>query len=150
VKSAVEWMRAFGEGFAMLAAAGGPDIHPHAVSLPEDRARCDHDMANFNSDLETLQSFFLDVINRKFKSKDEVQEKASQFYGIQGPWYTVGYKMAVIIERKYGCATLIDCMIDPRELLSKYNAAGADLNARNHEQQALWSSDLLTKILPSK
>jgi len=146
VKPAVEWMGAFGEGFAMLAAAGGPDVHPHAVSSPEERARWDHDMANFNQDVVTLQNFFLDVMNQKFKNQDEIRDKASEFYGIQGPWYTVGYKMAVVIERKYGRATLIDCMIDPRELLSKYNAAARELNQNHHDQLALWSPDLLAKI----
>jgi len=59
--AAVEWAGAFGEGFAMLAAAGGPDVHPHAVSKPEDRARWDHDMANFNQDLKPVEKFLLDV-----------------------------------------------------------------------------------------
>jgi hypothetical protein len=146
VKSAVDWMGAFGEGFAMLAAAGGPDVHPHATSPPEDRARWDHDMANFNQDLGTVQTFFLDVINQKLKTEDEIREKASEFYGEQGPWYTVGYKMAVMVEKKYGRATLIDCMVDPRELLSKYNAAAAELNRQQKDQLTLWSPDLLEKI----
>jgi hypothetical protein len=146
VKSAVDWMGAFGEGFAMLAAAGGPDVHPHAVSSSEERGRWDHDMANFNQDLATVQSFFLDVINQKFKDDDAVSAKASEFYGMQGPWYTVGYKMAVIVERRYGRATLIDCMVDPRELLSRYNAAAVELNRHRTEQLALWSPELLTKI----
>ena len=47
-----------GEGFAMLAAAGGPDIHPHAVSDAKERARWDHDLANFNEDLKKVESFF--------------------------------------------------------------------------------------------
>src|ERR1700731_5447799 len=83
-KSAVEWMYAFGEGFAMLAAAGSPDIHPHAVSSAQERARWDHDMANFNQDMATLQNFFLDIVNQKFKTDDEVRDKASEFYGVQG------------------------------------------------------------------
>ncbi len=145
-KPALEWMGAFGEGFAMLAAAGSPDVHPHSVSSPEERARWDHDMANFNQDLVTLQSFFLDVINHKLKTKEEIRNKASEFYGVQGPWYTVGYKMAVIIEKRYGRPTLIDCMIDPRELLTKYNSAAAELNRTHPEQLALWSPELLTKI----
>jgi Putative zinc dependent peptidase (DUF5700) len=146
VKTAVEWMGAFGEGFAMLAAAGGPDVHPHAVSSPEERTRWDQDMANFNQDLATLQQFFLDIINQKFKSSDEINEKASTFFGVQGPWYTVGYKMAVIVENRYGRATLIDCMVDPRELLSRYNAAAAELNQHQTNQLALWSPALLSAL----
>jgi hypothetical protein len=146
VKSAVEWMDAFGEGFAMLAAAGSPDVHPHAVSSADERARWDHDMANFNQDLLTLQGFFLDIVNEKFKTEDEVREKASEFYGVQGPWYTVGYKMAVIVEKRYGRATLIDCMIDAREFLSRYNSAAAELNRSQKDQLAQWSPELMAKI----
>ena len=145
-KSAVEWMGAFGEGFAMLAAAGSPDIHPHAVSSAEEHARWDHDIANFNQDLAALQRFFLDTINQKFNTDDEVRDKASEFYGIQGPWYTVGYKMAVIVEKRYGRANLIDCMIDAREFLSRYNSAAAELNHSQKNQLALWSPELMAKI----
>jgi hypothetical protein len=147
VKAAVDWMGAFGEGFAMLAAARSPDVHPHAVSSPEERAQWDHDMAGFNQDLITVQNFFLDVINKKFKNEDEIRGKAMEFFGTQGPWYTVGYKMAVIVEKQYGRATLIDCMVDPRELLSKYNVAAAKLNKQQKDQLALWSPELLKRIL---
>jgi len=146
VKAAVDWMGAFGEGFAMLAAAGSPDVHPHAVSPPGERARWDHDMANFNQDLATLQQFFLDIVNQKLKTRDEIDEKAYSFFGTQGPWYTVGYKMAVVVEKRYARATLIDCMIDPRELLARYNSAAIELNHSQTEQLALWSPELLNKI----
>lgn len=150
VKSAVEWMSAFGEGFAMLAAAGSPDIHPHAASSAEEHARWDHDMVNFNQDLATLQNFFLDIINGNFKTDDEVRDTASKFFGVQGPWYTVGYKMAVIVEKRYGRATLIDCMVGAREFLSRYNSAAAELNRSQKDQLALWSPELMTKIRASQ
>jgi hypothetical protein len=41
---------------------------------------------------------------------------------------------------------LIDCMLDPRELLSRYNAAAAELNQLHAEQLALWSPALLSAI----
>ncbi len=145
-KAAVEWMGAFGEGFAMLAAAGNPDVHPHAVSSPEERARWDRDMANFNHDLGDVQQFFLDIIDQEFKSKDEIDEKASSFFGVQGPWYTVGYRMAVTIEKRYGRKVLIDCMMDPRELLVRYNAAAAELDQNGGTPLALWSPVLLKDI----
>src|SRR5580704_4786739 len=46
--TAAEWMGSFGEGLAMLAAAGGPDVDPHAASSPKERARWEHDLGTFN------------------------------------------------------------------------------------------------------
>jgi hypothetical protein len=146
VKPAVDWMSAFGEGFAMLAAAGGPDIDPHSASTPEEHARWKHDLANFNQDLNTLQDFFLDIIDGKIKGKDKIDEKAFTFFGTQGPWYTVGYKMAVIVEKRYGRERLIDCEIDPREFLASYNRAAKEINESGKEQLALWSPELMQKI----
>ena len=146
VKPAVEWMGAFGEGFAMLAAAGGPDIDPHAASSPEEHHRWEHDMANFNQDLGLLQEFFLDVIDQKLVGKDKIDEKAYTFFGEQGPWYTVGYKMAVIVEKRYGRKRLIECMLDPRELLASYNQAASEKNASGKQKLALWSPGLMQKI----
>lgn len=147
VKAAVDWMGAFGEGFAMLAAAGGPDVDPQATSSPTDQARWKHDMANFNEDLESLQEFFLDVINGSLATKEKIDEKAYTFFGAQGPWYTVGYKMAVIVEKRYGRKVLIDCMLDPRELLARYNVAADEINHRDPKQHlALWSSELMQRI----
>lgn len=146
VKPAVDWMGAFGEGFAMLAAAGGPDVDPHATSSPKEHARWDHDMANFNRDVVSLQEFFLDVVDSRLKGKDEIDEKAFTFFGAQGPWYTVGYKMAVIVEKRYGRKALIECMLDPRGLLARYNRAAAEMNRTGKKQLALWSPELMQKI----
>ncbi|HLW83843.1 MAG TPA: DUF5700 domain-containing putative Zn-dependent protease [Candidatus Sulfotelmatobacter sp.] len=147
VKPAVEWMGAFGEGFAMLAAAGGPEVDPHTSSSPKEHARWDHDLANFNLDLDALQLFFLDIVNQKLVEKDKIDERAYAFFGdAQGPWYTVGYKMAVTIEKRYGRKRLIECMLDPRELLATYNRAAAEINSVGKERLALWSPELMQKI----
>ena len=145
-KSAVEWMGAFGEGFAMLAAAGGPDVHPHAVSTPEERARWDHDMASYPADLHTLDQFFLDTLHGKLKTKDEIDAKAHTFFGIQGPWYTVGYKMAVTIEEQFGRDRLIECMTDIRQLLPTYNHAAEAKSKKSGEAPLLWSAELIQAI----
>jgi hypothetical protein len=148
VRDALGWMSAFGEGFAMLAAAGGPNVHPHASSKPEDRARWDRDLANLNADLRTLEKFFLDVINRRFPSKAEEQKQAFSFFGTQGPWYTVGYKMAVTIERHEGRAALIDAMRDPRKLITLYNQAAIAHNRHNPtDRLELWSAQLLQTLM---
>jgi len=146
VRPAAEWMGAFGEGFAMLAAAGGPDVHPHAESPAAERARWDNDMANFNRDLRALEGFFVDVIARHLATPDTIQAVASTFYGIQGPWYTVGWKMAVIIEQRFGRPELIRCMIDPKRLLNRYAVAAADYNRTHSDTLALWSPPLLAAM----
>jgi hypothetical protein len=143
-KQAAEWMGAFGEGMAMLAAAGGPDVHPHANSSAEDRARWDRDIANFGTDLRTLERFFLDVIDGQLKGEDTIRDKGFSFFGVQGPWYTVGWKMAAFVEQTYGRATLIDCMLDPRRLLATYNSAVKV--GKTGQRLPLWSRRLVRAI----
>jgi hypothetical protein len=144
-QTASKWLQAFGEGFAMLAAAGGPDVNPHATSSAEERARWDKDVQNFNDDLKTLERFFLDVLGNRL-TKDEADAKARTFYGTQGPWYTVGWKMAVVIEKTYGRRKLIECMCDARELLRTYNRAAVKFNRRSHDKLALWSELLVEGV----
>lgn len=136
------YIGAFGEGFAMLAAAGGPNVHPHATSKIEDRSRWDKDVANFNADLKKVEQFFLDIIENKLTAED-TQKTGFSFFGTQGPWYTVGWKMAVVIEKTYGRATLIQCFCDQRKLLRTYNTAAARHNRRSRERLALWSTKLI-------
>jgi hypothetical protein len=81
VKKALTWVSAFGEGFAMLAAAGGPDVHPHAVSKPEDRARWDKDVANFNEDLKKVEKFLTDVLENKL-TDEQIQQTGFSFFGV--------------------------------------------------------------------
>jgi len=146
VKPAVEWMGALGEGFAMLAAAGSPDADPHAFDTPENRARWNHDLANFNPDLKRLEKFFLDIVEGRLQGEEAIRKEGFTFFGVQGPWYTVGYEMAVIVENRYGRARLVQCMTDPRKLLTTYNEAAAEHNSHGGEQLALWSPELLEKI----
>jgi hypothetical protein len=145
-RAAADWMGAFGEGFAMLAAAGGPNVDPHAASSAAEHARWDHDMANFSADLQSVNGFFLDILNGKFSSRDAIDEKASTFFGAQGPWYTVGYKMAVMVEKRFGRQALIETMLDPRRLLVLYNQAAAEQNAAGKEHLPLWSEELLKQV----
>lgn len=141
----VAYIGAFGEGFAMLAAAGSPDTHPHAVSPAEDRARWDKDVANFNSDLKAVEKFFFDILENRL-SREEMQKTGFSFFGVQGPWYTVGWKMSVIIEKTYGRTKLLECICDQRKLLSTYNKAAAKYNRRTREPLALWSESLIKSL----
>lgn len=139
------WIGAFGEGFAMLAAAGGPDVHPHAVSSADDRARWDGDVANFNADLKQVEAFFVDVLEGKL-TEEQTRARGFSFFGTQGPWYTVGWRMATSIEKIYGRAKLIECMCDQRMLLSTYNRAAKQLNRKLKTPLALWSPALVEQI----
>ena len=138
---------AFGEGFAMLAAAGGPDTHPHAVSGPEERARWDKDIANFNNDLKKVEKFFLDLLENRL-TQEETQKTAASFFGVQGPWYTVGWRMSVMIEKTFGRKKLIECICDNRKLLPLYNQAAAKHNRQAREPLALWSESFLETVKP--
>ena len=151
LQTLIQWIGGFGEGFAMLAAAGGPDIHPHAVSDAKERARWDHDLANFNEDLKKVESFFLDVANNRL-TEEQTSTTGFSFFGIQGPWYTVGWKMAVTIEKTYGRARLIECFCDDRKLLETYNKAAAKHNRSSRDHLATWSAEIInaTHMRPSK
>ena len=140
-----EWIAAFGEGQAMLAAAGGPDVDPHAASSPQERARWEHDLANFDRDLRAVDAFFLDILHGKFAGADAISAKGSSFFGAQGPWYTVGYRMAVIVEKQFGRGALITTMLDPRRLLLLYNQAVA----ARHLNLPMWSKEILEQVKPS-
>jgi len=147
-QTVIKLIGAFGEGFAMLAAAGGPNIHPHAVSSAEERTRWDHDVGNFNKDLKQVETFFLNVMSNRL-TNEQVREQTSSFFGVQGPWYTVGWKMSVVIEKTYGRAKLIQCICDQRRLLTTYNRAARKHNRRSVKQLALWSAELLKTIGPA-
>ena len=145
-KAAVDWMGAFGEGMAMLAAAGSPEIHPHANSKPEVRARWDHDITNFNRDLKQVEAFFFDILNGKLKTEEEQSKVGMEFFGVQGPWYTVGYKMASMVEKRFGRPALIETMSDYPKLLALYNQAAREQNAKGGDQLATWSPELLKRV----
>ena len=144
----LRWVGAFGEGFAMLAAAGGPELHPHAASSAEDKSRWDRDLTNFNKDLRNVEKFLIEVLEGKLSEDDETKT-AFSFFGVQGPWYTVGWQMAVVIEKTYGRRTLIESFCDQRKLLPTYNKAVKTYNRRERKQLALWSNQLLKRLANS-
>jgi hypothetical protein len=68
------------------------------------------------------------------------------FFGIQGPWYTVGYKMCVMVEKRFGRAALISTVRDPRKLLVLYNRAAREQNANDKNELPLWPENTLKQI----
>jgi hypothetical protein len=145
VKLAVKWMGAFGEGEAMLAAAGSSDRHPHWEDDALARARWDSDFMHFNTDLKSVQGLLLDILDGKLKTDAEIQERAAPFWGYQGAWYTVGYEMAVLVDKRFGRKTFDDCLLDPRLLLLRYNEVAKEANAKGASLET-WSPELIERL----
>ena len=144
-RAARVWVSAFGEGLAMLAAAGGPDHHPHEVSPPEERARWDRDIAHAGEDLKTVDRFLTDVATGRLSDPDSIRVRGMSFFGVQGPWYTVGYMMAQSIEQMMGRDALIATICDPVSLLETYNRAFAS-GVTCRLAPPIWSPELLAAL----
>lgn len=149
-RAAAQWMGAFGEGLAVLAAAGSPDVHPMQDFPDADRTRWDQDQKFFEQQLRQLDQFLLDVVDGGFAKPEVADRVALGFFGYRGPWYTVGYRMGVVVEKRFGRAVLLSCMGDPRMLLARYNEAANETNAAGKETMPAWSAALLTAVAADK
>ena len=157
VRTARMWTSAFGEGLAMLAAAGGLDVHPHAASDSVERTQWDRSMSRSGYDLLVLQTFFLGVLERRVSDPDSIRARAMEFFGVQGPWYTVGYRMATTVERAEGKDALLKVICDPPKLMEAYNRSAprdpelavSSSDGRPHPGvRAVWSERLLQLLSP--
>ncbi len=147
IRTALTWIGAFGEGFAMLAAAGGPEVHPHAVSDAVERATWDRNVARVAADQSKIEAFFNSVLE-KHLAGDSVSKAGFEFFGEQGPWYTVGWQMAVTIERLLGRPRLVEAFCDSRKLFASYNEALATQPSSPAPLPA-WSATLVNKLAGS-
>ena len=149
VRNAIDWLSGFGEGLAMLAAAGGPDADPQAHSDPEQRATWARNLARFDQDIARLEAFFLDVAAGKL-TDEERRQQGFTFINTeeapQGAFYTVGWQMAVMVEKALGREIVIRSVCDPRELLVAYNRVAAASAPETHPPPALWSETLLARL----
>lgn len=133
------WVGAFGEGFAVLAAAGGPGAEPQIDA--QAREVWQQQMSTLAADFRDVERFLIAAIDGTL-SKDDAQKQAMEFFGTTGPWYTIGWTMATTIETAFGRATLIDVMCDQRKLLGTYNAAVK----KRGLQLPLWSPRLIELV----
>ena len=146
----VSWLSAFGEGMAMLAASGGPDVHPHASSPPEEWSIWERDIGEFAADLTGIQGFFREVLAGE-GTIDEQRVKLFSFINTeevpQGGFYTVGWKMAALVERVRGRDVVVHAVCDPRVLLATYNEVAAAIPRSDAEPLPLWDEDFLAEIV---
>jgi Putative zinc dependent peptidase (DUF5700) len=68
------------------------------------------------------------------------------FFGIRGPGYTVGWKMAVTIELMEGRERLISVLCDPAALLSASNRAAEEWRRQRGERLAVWDKGLVQRM----
>jgi hypothetical protein len=142
-----KYLGAFGEGFAMLAAAGGPEIHPHAVSPDDQRSRWDRDIARFADDFAEQDRFFTAIARGEIVDVAKIDAKMDSYFGEQGPWYTVGWKMAVTIEETFGRERLISAECRSDTFPATYNAAAEIKNRTATVKLPLWSRELLAVLV---
>lgn len=119
-----DWLRGFGEGFAVLAGAGGPDVDPATVVGGDAAGEWHDESATFPPRMRELAAFFHAILSGEL-GEDAARERGMSFFGNQGAWYTVGWRMSVTIERRFGRPRLIGCIADDRRLLATYNEAAA-------------------------
>ena len=149
VRDALAWMGGFAEGRAVLAAAGGPDVHPHAASAASERAVWERDLANAERDVRRMEGFFGDLLDGKLSEEEQNRRGMAFVVGDsvpQGPFYTVGWLMASTVERRLGRERLVASLCDPAVFLADYNRAAREVNRTAEKPLPLWSDDLLRRI----
>jgi len=153
VRNALSWMGGFAEGRAMLAATGGPSIHPHQTSDSAERAIWNRDFAYIDRDLHRLEAFFFALLDERLTEADQSRE-GMRFISTdsvpQGPFYTVGWLMAATVERQFGRQRLVATLCDPLGFLSDYNAAAAMQSRTTASRLPAWSDSLLARLGASR
>jgi hypothetical protein len=145
-RQAAHWIGAFREGMAVLAAAGSPDVHPLADFQESYRLLWDLEAKRFAANLDEVNQFFLDTLHGDLLN-DAVRHEGRIFFHFgNGPWYTVGYRMAVTIERAFGRPALVATYADPRRFVARYNEAAESENARNGGHLPLFSAEILKAV----
>lgn len=132
------WVGAFGEGLATLAAAGGgsrPRLKNDALE------EWDRQIARLPENFATAQTFLTRVARGELDA-DAQRKEGMELFGIVGPWYTVGWHMAVTIEEELGHETLLRATCDQRLLLATYNEAATKRMKRTGESLPLWDESL--------
>ncbi len=145
----LRWMGAFAEGLAMLAAAGGPNVHPHEGRPTEEWVIWERDIALFDRDLRRIERFFLDILAADL----DAEAQRPRFFEListqdvpQGPFYTVGWKMGALVEQRFGRQAVIDAICDMPRLLVAYNQIAEENPRGDGGSLPVWNPELLQAI----
>ncbi|HYX52979.1 MAG TPA: DUF5700 domain-containing putative Zn-dependent protease [Candidatus Limnocylindrales bacterium] len=138
-----KWAGAFGEGFAVLAAAGGPDNHPMEAYPQEKHEKWDLDMGRFYQNRIELDDFFMKILKGEL-SGDKADAQAMNYFGERGPWYTVGYRMGTVIESAFGRQRLINSACDGSFLAAFNEATASQTRGAPHPAgKSMWSPEII-------
>lgn len=149
LREAVDWMGGFAEGIAVLAAAGGSAVHPHASSDSAERAVWDRDIGQAATDVQRLEGFFTDLMDRRL-TEEEALRIGFTFVNTgevpQGAFYTVGWLMAATVERELGGDRLVDGLCDSRRLILDYEEAAERIEATRGMTGPRWSAGFVARL----
>lgn len=147
-RTALDYTGGFLEGIAVLAAAGSPEVHPHAGRDPEEYVVWERDVARLEEDFAAIEAFLLALLRGEI-SEEEAGQRALEFISTpdvpQGPYYTLGWKMAAVVMRAEGRERVIEAVCDMRVLLTAWNRVAAKYQREDGELPR-WSEDLLDGI----
>jgi hypothetical protein len=138
------YLGGFGEGLAVLAAAGGADVHPHAASPAGERELWDRDAAKVAANIPRLEAFFTAILDGELSDRSSIAPRFMELIATeqvpQGAFYTVGWTMAAAIERARGREALVTMICDPVAMMRAYNAIAGD------EALPRWSEGMLDRL----
>ena len=86
------------------------------------------------------------MIGGRIATADSVQRRGNSYFGVQGPWYTVGWLMAATVERELGRDALIGTLCRPVAFLAQYNRAAERSNSLRHTALPLWPASVIDTL----
>jgi hypothetical protein len=150
VATALAWSGGLGEGLAVLAAAGGPDAHPHAASEPAARAVWDRNVKHVERDMARIEAFLLALVEGGLEDESAIRRRGFQLIvaeeAPQGPFYTVGWLVGATVERELGRAHLVAALCEPVELMAAYNRAAGLAERGGGARLPRWSEALIRAL----
>lgn len=150
VRQVRRWLTAFGEGIAVLAAAGGPDGDTHPFAGPDERSAWSARLDSLAFDMVELEAFLLALLEEDLTG-DDAGRRGMSFISRPGapagPFYSVGWHMAATVERVLGREAVVAANCEPALLLLAYDRAVMAL-FQDDPAASLprWSSRLLERV----